>query len=301
MTPSHPPPIAPIADLPPSTPAGLADPALAGQVWAADRIAETTRAVLPSGHEALDAQLPGGGWPVGALTELLLAQPGHGEWRLLGPLLATLGRSGGRWVAITPPLRPHGPALQALGLDLAQGLWVDAASDTDAAWAAEQALRSAERAGPVSGQTGGQTSGQTAGQTARTAVLWWSDERQSPLTTGTLRRLHLAVQASEALLFVLRPAAQASRAGRHTPAPLRLQADVDPDQPSRLRLRILKRRGPPLEAPLLLDTGAQLAAALAHRLSQPLPQHRPLLPMPPPVRPRETRREPDHPDLLTGG
>ena len=140
--------------------------------------------------------------------------------------------------------------------------------------------------------------------TTRTAVLWWSDERQSPLSTGTLRRLHLAVQSSEALLFVLRPAAQASRAGRHTPAPLRLQADVDPDQPSRLRLRILKRRGPPLEDALLIDTGAQLAAALAHRLSQPLPQHRPLLPMPPPVRsvrPQETRREPDHPDLLTGG
>lgn len=297
MTPSHPPPIDPIADLPPSSPVGLADPVLAGQVWAADRIAAAVRATLPSGHEPLDAQLPGGGWPVGALTELLLDQPGHGEWRLLGPLLATLGRGGGRWVAITPPLRPHGPALQALGLDLTQGLWVDAASDTDAAWAAEQALRSAGRAAP-----GGASASPV--DTARTAVLWWSDERQSTLSTGTLRRLHLAVQASEALLFVLRPAA---RAGRSTPAPLRLHASVDPDGPTRLRLRILKRRGPPLEAPLLLDTGAQLAAALAHRLSQPLPQHRPLLPMPPPVRPaspvrpRETRREPDHPDLLTGG
>ncbi|MEY2655857.1 MAG: hypothetical protein RLZZ524_2885, partial [Pseudomonadota bacterium] len=274
----------------PSTPAGLADPALAGQVWAADRIATSVRATLASGHEPLDAQLPGGGWPVGALTELLLDQPGHGEWRLLGPLLAALGRGGGRWVAIAPPLRPHAPALQALGLDLAQGLWVDAASDTDAAWAADQAQRSAARA---------VSSGSSASpvDTARTAVLWWSDERAAALSAGTLRRLHLAVQASEALLFVLRPAA---RAGRSTPAPLRLHASVDPDGPTRLRLRILKRRGPPLEAPLRLDTGAQLAAALAHRLSQPLPQHRGL-PKAVPALPAAPQRLPGTPDLMAEG
>ncbi len=296
MTPLPPPPTDPVAAPLSPPPTGWADPILDGQVWAADRIASSIRATLSSGHEALDAQLPGGGWPVGALTELLLDQPGHGEWRLLGPLLAALGRHGGRWVVIAPPLRPHGPALQALGLDLAQGLWIDAASDADAAWAAEQALKSVERASSSSGPGGSHTAGN-----ARTAVLWWSDEAAAALPTATLRRLHLAVQASEALLFVLRPAA---RAGRSTPAPLRLHASVDPDQPTRLRLRILKRRGPPLEAPLMLDTGAQLAAALAHRLSQPLPQHR-ALPAAPPVlptsRPGARQRRSGTPDLLPEG
>ncbi|WP_130480810.1 hypothetical protein [Sphaerotilus mobilis] len=278
-------------------PTGWGDPALDGQVWAADQIASSIRATLPSGHEALDAQLPGGGWPVGALTELLLDQPGHGEWRLLGPLLAALGRHGGRWVAIAPPLRPHGPALQALGLDLAQGLWIDATRDADAAWAAEQALKSVERAA----STGPGGSAPALGGIARTAVLWWSDEGAATLPTATLRRLHLAVQASEALLFVLRPAA---RAGRSTPAPLRLHASVDPEQPTWLRLRILKRRGPPLETPLALDTGAQLAAALAHRLSQPLPQHRALPAAPPalqPIRPGTRQRLSGTPDLLPEG
>ncbi|MDP4300102.1 translesion DNA synthesis-associated protein ImuA [Leptothrix discophora] len=295
MTPLRPPPVDPTAASSSSPkPTGWTDPALAGQVWAADRIADAVRPVLASGHEALDAQLPGGGWPVGALTELLLDQPGHGEWRLLGPLLAGLARSGGRWVAIAPPLRPHGPALRALGLDLAQGLWIDVASDADAAWAAEQALRSVERAGVAASPA-------APADSARTAVLWWSDERTAALSTGTLRRLHLAVQASEALLFVLRPVA---RAGRSTPAPLRLQAGVDPEQPTRLRLRILKRRGPPLEAPLLLDTGPQFAAALAHRLSQPLPQHRALPTAPPtvPTAPAAARRRlPGTPDLLAEG
>jgi protein ImuA len=52
----------------------------------------TQQAVLASGHAALDAQLPGGGWPVGALTELLLPHPGVGELRLLAPALAALQR-----------------------------------------------------------------------------------------------------------------------------------------------------------------------------------------------------------------
>ncbi|APW47500.1 hypothetical protein [Rhodoferax antarcticus] len=45
---------------------------------------------LPSGHAALDAQLPGGGWPVGASCEILQPQAGQGEWRLLLPALRSL-------------------------------------------------------------------------------------------------------------------------------------------------------------------------------------------------------------------
>jgi protein ImuA len=39
--------------------------------------AQPTLQVVATGHAALDAQLPGGGWPVGAMTELLQApRPG---------------------------------------------------------------------------------------------------------------------------------------------------------------------------------------------------------------------------------
>ena len=60
-------------------------------LWRAGQLGHLGRAgsvpALPTGHDALSAELPGGGWPVGALTELLLADPGVGELRLLRPAL----------------------------------------------------------------------------------------------------------------------------------------------------------------------------------------------------------------------
>jgi protein ImuA len=38
-------------------------------------------------------QLPGGGWPQGVVTELLLPHPGVGELRLLAPALAASASS----------------------------------------------------------------------------------------------------------------------------------------------------------------------------------------------------------------
>ena len=45
---------------------------------------------LASGYPKLDRCLPGGGWPPAALTEILTAQYGIGELRLLMPALAKL-------------------------------------------------------------------------------------------------------------------------------------------------------------------------------------------------------------------
>ncbi|MGO4781334.1 DNA lesion error-prone repair protein ImuA, partial [Lysobacter sp. 2RAB21] len=39
----------------------------------------------PTGHAALDAALPTGGWPEASLTELLLPMHGVGELRLMWP------------------------------------------------------------------------------------------------------------------------------------------------------------------------------------------------------------------------
>ncbi len=99
-------------------------------------------AVLPTGIAALDALLPGGGWPLGAVTEVLLPQEGIGELRLLVPALAAQSRLG-LWVAwIDPPHVPYAPALAAMGVRLSRVLLVSAGTDRDRLWAAGQCLGS---------------------------------------------------------------------------------------------------------------------------------------------------------------
>ena len=46
--------------------------------------------VLPTGFAALDAQLPGKGWPRTGLIEILLGRFGSGEFDLLLPALGAL-------------------------------------------------------------------------------------------------------------------------------------------------------------------------------------------------------------------
>ena len=53
-----------------------------GQVWKG-RPAPPAASPQPTGHAALDAALPSGGWPEAALSEILLAGPGVGELQLL--------------------------------------------------------------------------------------------------------------------------------------------------------------------------------------------------------------------------
>jgi hypothetical protein len=134
-------------------------------LWRADQLAPVGDApARPTGFAALDAELPGGGWPAAGLIELLHPAPGCGELQLLGPLLAA-GRAPLLWVA--PPLWPYAPALSALGLPPARLVLAEPERPADAAWAAEQALRCG----------------------ALAAVLWWCSGA-APM--ATLRRLHLA-------------------------------------------------------------------------------------------------------------
>ena len=77
---------------------------------------------VPSGHEALDALLPRGGWPQCGLIELLLDEHGIGELQIVMPLLrranpdpAVAGE--GRWIAwLAPPFLPYAPALMQCGV-----------------------------------------------------------------------------------------------------------------------------------------------------------------------------------------
>lgn len=207
-------------------------------VWRADALGAAAGVTVATGHPALDAQLPGGGWPVGAISEILQAQSGQHEWRLLLPALIRAGL-GPVVVLVGAPHVPFGPGLVSQGFDARRLLWVSAATPAERLWAAEQALRCAEVA----------------------AVLAWLPQARGE----QLRRLQIAASAHSKLLFVMRPAAAQSES---SPAVLRLlvaSAAPGVDTPAdALWLQILKRRGPPLAHALLLPArSARLGALLA--------------------------------------
>jgi hypothetical protein len=206
------------------------------RVWRGNALAGGVPAV-PTGFAELDAVLPGGGWPCGALTELLVPARGIGELGLLMPALARLTCAGKRVVWLAPPHLPYAPALAAAGVDLPHLALVRAAGRRDALWAAEQALR--------------------AGSCH--ALLAWLPTPGYP----HLRRLAVAAEASRAFLALFRPPQAAAEA---SPACLRLA--LEPAEGG-LQVRVLKRRGAPLAAPLLLPVKRPFHALGRAALSRP--------------------------------
>src|SRR5437870_12459480 len=111
-------------------------------IWRGDSLSRAGTPTISCGFPGLDAELPGRGWPAGALTEILPAHEGIGELRLLGPALAGLSKRGLRLVWIAPPHLLYAPALAAAGIDLANLVVVPAASPKATLWAHEQARAS---------------------------------------------------------------------------------------------------------------------------------------------------------------
>jgi cell division inhibitor SulA/protein ImuA len=181
------------------------------------------RDTLATGFAALDAALPSQGWPIGALTEIMVASTdggtGIGELSLLSPALAAL-TSSQQWIAlVAPPYVPYAPALVNAGISLEHTLIVEAETK-NAFWAAEQMLRS----GVFSA-----------------VVLWTSangDERQQ-------RRLQLAAEQGRSWAVCYRPDRTARTS---SPAGLRMVLQhVDPQNHdsshSGLQVDIIKNRG----------------------------------------------------------
>ena len=204
------------------------DAALGAAVWRAHQLGRHTARGVPSQFAALDAELPGGGWPVGSLTELLIERHGIGELRLVLPALARLAQDGCEVLWVAPPFIPYAPALQQHGLTLARLLVVNAAQRADRLWVIEQVLKSAS---------------------VGALVAWLPEDDNTLVATDRLRRLQLAAQGTRSLAFIVRPQAARNAA---SPAPLRLQLAPAAAGEERLRVDILKRRGPPLAAPLAL-------------------------------------------------
>jgi len=178
----------------------------------ADNTAFAAPAGLSTGFQALDQALPGQGWPVTSLTEILVEQEGVGELSLLMPALATLSVER-RWIAwISPPHIPYGPALAAHGVDLSRVLLVHARPGRDACWALEQALC----AGTCS------------------SVLAWPG---SNLDGRVMRRLQLAAESGRTTGFLFR---SAEHIHQPSTAALRLGLKSTADG---LQVQVLKCRG----------------------------------------------------------
>jgi hypothetical protein len=187
-------------------------------VWRGGALAPSARPAVPSGFAVLDRELPGGGWPSGALTEILCARQGVGELQLVLPALARLSTSGRRIAWLAPPHLPYAPALAAAGVDLAQLAVVRAPGRRDALWAAEQVLRAGA---------------------CHALLAWFRDARYAEL-----RRLALAAEAGRTLVLLFRPKEAACES---SPACLRILLEIERE---RLLARILKRRGALAAAPL---------------------------------------------------
>jgi len=207
----------------------VAPESLHPSLWRASQLARSGTRCIDTGHAALSAQLPGGGWPTGTLVDLLIQQPGIGELRLLRPALAEVARR--RVVLLQPPHPPQALALAALGVPPSQLIWLRAGQTADALWAAEQVLRS--------GSCG--------------ALLFWPGHAgQNHVRADSLRRLHLAAQAGETLFFLMRPLAACQDA---SPAPLRLALRP---QAGGVEIDFVKRRGPARDASLFLPLTSHL-------------------------------------------
>jgi cell division inhibitor SulA/protein ImuA len=181
------------------------------ELWKGRRANHSQRN-LPTGHARLDARLPGNGWPLGAVTELISRKPGLGEFSLLFPTLADMGQQGQWLVLIDPPWIPYPAALHGHGLRLERLLLVRTQSEKESLWACEQALR---------GSRGG-------------AVLGWPER----ISFTRLRRLQLAAGENGKLLFLFRPEQAANTA---SPAALRLRLEADRQRGT--CVNVLKCRG----------------------------------------------------------
>ena len=213
--------------------------AVQAALWRGHQLGSPVDAVRSTGFAALDAELPGRGWPCHSLTEVLQAQPSIAEWRLLAPTMNQVVADGRDVVIVGPPKTPHLPGLRFAGLDERRLLWLRPETPAERLWVTEQVIK-ANAAGLL--------------------VSWLPQARQEQI-----RRLQICAQTHDGPVFLCRPAA-----AEHEPsaAPLRVQLRVGLDW--ELHLHLLKRKGPTHEGHIVLPSmPGGLESILTPRLRRP--------------------------------
>jgi protein ImuA len=233
----------PLPLTPSPTSSQRAGPALPSAVeaalWHGHEVGTLTTSVVSSGFSSLDQELPGGGWPCQSLTELLQAQPAVLEWRVLVPALRTVTAMKQTVVVVSPPLPPHMPGLQQLGLDERQFIWIDARTPAHKLWSVEQLLKA----------------------NACGALVAWLDQ----VRPTQIRMLQLCAKRFEGVAFICRP-----EVARHeaSAAPLRVHASLGRDW--QLQVQVLKRRGPVHDGVIELQSvPGSLSSLLTPRTQRP--------------------------------
>lgn len=200
------------------SPAGLAG----GFLRHTDAAGRRSRQSIPSGHAALDAALPDGGWPRGGVVELLPARQSADGMALLMPSLARLSALEMAWVVcIAPPLPPYAPAWAAAGVALPR-LLVSRAAGTDVARACLLSVAS-EGVG---------------------AIVAWLPAADPAL----LDRLQRLAEINRTLLFLFRPAG----CGGGSPS-ASLRIGFDAEAAGRFSLRLSGHRADAASETLALD------------------------------------------------
>jgi len=204
-------------------------------LWRASQIARSPGLYANTGYPEISAQLPGGGWPLGNLIEVMTPRAGIGEIQLFKPFFCghrvrqlhhastAAGMESASLeqrpiVLIQPPYAPQACAWAHWGVAPSRLLWLSPQSTADALWAAEHVLNSGAFAA---------------------LVLW-----QHALRDGALRRLQLSAQKGDTLFVLVR---DLSAARQSSPAPLRLALHP---VPRGLHVHIVKRRGSVSEHPV---------------------------------------------------
>lgn len=208
-------------------------------IWRGTEFGSVVSDTIATGWDALDKELPGGGWPCGSLAEVLSPQPSVLEWRLIGPAIRRVVATDRQVVVIGPPKHPHLPGLAHEGLDQRHLVWIQADAPAERLWATEQLIKS-NAAGAV--------------------IAWLPQARQEQI-----RRLQISAQACDGLVFLFRPESAQHEASA---APLRLHATYGLDW--ELHVQVFKRRGPVHDSVVVLPSvPGGLASVLTPRLQRP--------------------------------
>lgn len=218
---------------------GELPPAVQSALWRGNEMGAAIVDTLPSGYAALDAELPGSGWPCRSLTEILQPQASTAEWRLLASAMRRVVAAGGDVVVVGPPMRPHLPGLRHVGLDERRLVWIQAEAPAQRLWVTEQLIKAGS---------------------AGLLVSWLPQARQEQI-----RRLQVCAQSSDGPVFLCRPTS-----AEHEPsaAPLRLHLRFGIDW--QLRIHLLKRKGPVHEGVVTVESiPGGLASIITPRLRKP--------------------------------
>lgn len=208
-------------------------------LWRGTEFGSVVTHTVSTGWDSFDAQLPGGGWPCGAIAEVLGPQPGVLEWRICGPALRRVVAQDGQVVVVGPPRYPHLPGLMHEGLDERHLVWIQAEPPAERLWVTEQLIK-ANAAGVV--------------------MAWLPQARQEQI-----RRLQINAQSCDGLVFLFRPEQAQHEASA---APLRIHATHSLDW--ELHVHIFKRRGPVHDGVLVLPSvPGGLQAVLTPRIKRP--------------------------------